>query len=73
LKSGASVESYLSLDPSLKRFADHSRREIMTTNQYAAFFAAMPFLALACAWIIGLSFLIPRQQPVKIKRNRRPQ
>jgi len=45
----------------------------MTPGQYAAFFAAMPFLALSCAWIIGLSFLIPRQQPVKVKRNRRPE
>jgi Na+-transporting NADH:ubiquinone oxidoreductase subunit NqrE len=45
----------------------------MTPNQYAAFFMALPFLALTCAWIVGLSFLIPRQQPARVKRNRRPQ
>ncbi len=45
----------------------------MTQNQLAALFCALPFLALAASWLIGLSFLMPRAQPVKIEKKRRPQ
>jgi hypothetical protein len=43
----------------------------MTPGQQAAFFCALPFLTLALAWLIGLSFLMPRAQPVKIEKKRR--
>jgi preprotein translocase subunit YajC len=45
----------------------------LTPAQQAAAFGALPFLALAVSWGAGLYFLIPRQQQVRIKRNRRPQ
>lgn len=45
----------------------------MTDNQLAALFCALPFLTLAIAWGVGLSLLIPRPHPVRVKRNRRPE
>jgi len=43
----------------------------MTPNQYAAFFMALPFLALACAWMTGLALLLPKAKRVPVKKNDR--
>ena len=42
----------------------------MTPEQQACAFMALPFLSLALAWGIGLHFLVPKQQPVKIRRKK---
>ena len=43
----------------------------MTPHQLAALFCALPFLSLAAAWLVALSFLIPKQQPVKVRAKKR--
>jgi hypothetical protein len=46
----------------------------MTQEQVATALFALPFLSLALAYGIGLHFLMPRAQPVKVKaKQRRPQ
>lgn len=43
----------------------------LTPNQLACLFMAAPFLALSFAWLVGLTFLVPRAQPVRIRKEER--
>jgi|DEB19_MinimDraft_3_1074340.scaffolds.fasta_scaffold23487_5 hypothetical protein len=43
----------------------------MTQDQLAALFCALPFLSLSFAWLLGLAFLTPRAEPVRVKKEER--
>ena len=68
------MSNYLRLAFLYRTFAMEAHMKL-SPNQLAAFFAALPFLALACAWVIGLSFIVPparKPAPVRVQRRRRP-
>ena len=45
----------------------------MTPFQAFLLLFSPTFLALGAAYVIALSFLIPKQQPVRVKKQRRPE
>lgn len=45
---------------------------MLSPGQQAAFFCALPFLALSVSWMVGLYLLTPRARPVRVEEKRKP-